>query len=453
MAVFKCMRLYLEGLRRKDVCRDPLWHRERRALAPGWRSGRAAAERRSAAPRVRPGTGPVIGAIAGDLVGSVYEGRRAACRDFPLFTPINRFTDDTVMTLAVAEAILDGVPYQDRLRELGRRHPDAGYGGTFRRWLEAEHPRPYHSFGNGSAMRVAAVPWFFTDEREVLRKARRSAEPTHDHPEGIKGAQAVALAVRMALDGASKAQIASRIAAEFGYDLSRPYEEVRADYGFDVTCQGSVPEAIVAFLASDGFEDALRRAVDLGGDADTQACIAGAIAEAFSGGVPLSIMREVAKRLTMDLLAILKLAVERAGGEPARAAFLPLVALREKLAASPDPLAMPLKMNRDAIALRARGAGRELDEAGWTAAISAAAGLEYGTYVLDFGGRGFGTADGRMAGLIADSIRDGRLAIANVPTTLAASMRARTGAAPRTYREVEHAIRYADMLAAQSVPR
>ncbi|HSV92785.1 MAG TPA: ADP-ribosylglycohydrolase family protein, partial [Desulfobacterales bacterium] len=362
----------------------------------------------------------------------------------------NRFTDDTVMTLAIAGALLDEAPCQGWLHDLGRRYPEAGYGGAFRRWLAADDPRPYHSYGNGSAMRVGAVPWFFEEEAEVLREARRSAEPTHDHPEGIKGAQATALAIRMALDGRGKPEIRRRLGERFGYDLSDSYEGIRAHYGFDVTCQGTVPPAIVAFLESHDYEDAVRKAVWLGGDSDTLACITGSIAEAFYGGVPLPVVREVVKRLPMDLLVILQRAVERRGRDGERKHLLPLVALREHLAACRDPLVVPMRVNQDCLAVRASGTGGVLDEAAWNATIRAAGGLRHGLLVVDFAGRSFGAADARIADLFAEAARHGRLVIANAPSRLASVLKARVAGEVLVYQGFEHAIRFAEMSAARA---
>ncbi|MDF1561624.1 MAG: ADP-ribosylglycohydrolase family protein [Deltaproteobacteria bacterium] len=228
----------------------------------------------------------MLGAIAGDVVGSIHEHARTKTRDFPLFVEACTFTDDTVLTVAVARAILEGTAYRDEVLRLGREHPGAGYGGSFRRWLREEDPQPYGSWGNGSAMRVSPVGLAFTDEASVLREAEKSAAITHDHPEGIKGAQAVALAVFLARQGASKEEIRLRISGDFGHDLTRSVDEIRPGYRFDVSCQGSVPEAILSFLEADDLEGTLRNAISLGGDADTLAAIAGGIAEAFWGGLP-----------------------------------------------------------------------------------------------------------------------------------------------------------------------
>lgn len=248
----------------------------------------------------------MMGAIAGDIIGSVYEHHPIKTTDFPLFQPRSRFTDDSVLTVAVADAILNGQPYRDAVLAWGRRYPNAGYGSTFIRWLQTDDPVPYHSWGNGSAMRVGPVGWAFDTEDEVLYQAKRSAEITHNHPEGIKGAQATALAVYLARTGAAKATIRERIEAEFGYDLARTVESIRPAYRFDVSCQGTVPEALIAFLDTEFYEDAVRAAVSLGGDADTLACIAGAVAEAFYGGVPDSIRAEVRARLTPELWAVVE---------------------------------------------------------------------------------------------------------------------------------------------------
>jgi ADP-ribosylglycohydrolase len=246
----------------------------------------------------------VLGAIAGDIIGSIYEHSPIKTRDFPLFAPNCRFTDDTVLTIAVARAILDGTGYLENLREFGRRYPDAGYGGTFRRWLLADDPRAYHSWGNGSAMRVSPVGFAFDTPEQVLEEARKSAVVTHDHPEGIKGAQATALAVFLARTGHGRQEIRRQIGEAFGYDLGRSLDAIRPGYGFDVSCQGTVPEAIIAFLESDSYEDAVRNAISLGGDSDTLACIAGGIAEAFYGGIPAGIRDRALALLPDDLRSV-----------------------------------------------------------------------------------------------------------------------------------------------------
>ena len=243
----------------------------------------------------------MIGAIAGDIIGSVYEHDPIKTKDFPLFHPRSQFTDDTVLTVAVADAILSGRSYVESIREIGRRYPRAGYGRSFTEWLHSEDSRPYNSWGNGSAMRVSPVGYAFSSEEETLRQAAMSAEITHDHPEGIKGAQATALAVFLARAGEDKEGIRARIAAQFGYDLDRTVDDIRPSYVYDISCQGTVPEAIVAFLDSGSYEDAIRNAVSLGGDSDTLACITGGIAEVFYGAVPEEIRAGVEECLTSDL--------------------------------------------------------------------------------------------------------------------------------------------------------
>jgi ADP-ribosylglycohydrolase len=235
----------------------------------------------------------MIGAIAGDIIGSVYEARPIKRKDFTLFDSRCTFTDDSVLTIAVAWAILSGRPYRDAIWEIGRRYPHAGYGGSFIRWLMSDNPRPYNSWGNGAAMRVSPVGFAFDTIGDVLQQARLTAVISHNHPEGIRGAQAAALAVFLARKGHSKEQIREQISRRFGYDLQRSVEQIRPAYGFRISCQETVPEAIVAFLDSLSYEDALRNAVSLGGDSDTLACITGGIAEAFYGQVPEHIRAKV----------------------------------------------------------------------------------------------------------------------------------------------------------------
>lgn len=255
----------------------------------------------------------MMGAVAGDIIGSVYELRRVKTKDFPLFPPGSRFTDDTVLTVALAEAILTGSDYGMLMREYHHRHPRAGYGGMFRQWAVHPDSPAYNSFGNGSAMRISPVGFACATLEEVLEQARRYTVPTHNHPEGVKGAQAVAAAVFKARTGHTKEEIRDYIESTFAYDLSRTLDEIRPWYGFDVTCQGSVPEAIVAFLESEDYEDAVRNAVSLGGDSDTQACIAGGIAEAFYGGVPPGIAGTALSLLTEDLRSVTLAFMDRYG--------------------------------------------------------------------------------------------------------------------------------------------
>ena len=237
----------------------------------------------------------MFGAILGDIIGSPYEFdcNNIKTKDFPLFSQKSHFTDDTVMTLAVAKAFMDTEDVSDdkavkanlvaSMRELGAAYPDAGYGGRFSHWLTAENPKPYHSYGNGSAMRVSSVAWIFDTIEEVRRAARLSAEVTHNHSEGIKGAEATASAIFLARKGYVKGYIQKYIETEFGYDLHRTCDEIRPDYHHVESCQETVPEAIIAFLEGESFEDVIRTAVSLGGDCDTLTAIAGSIAEGYYG--------------------------------------------------------------------------------------------------------------------------------------------------------------------------
>jgi len=239
----------------------------------------------------------MLGAIAGDLVGSRFEARPTKSKDFQLITPQCRITDDSVLSLAVAQSLMEDIPYAENLKAFYRRYPRAGYGGNFMLWAASGESEPYHSFGNGSAMRVSPVGWHLNSEENVLREAEQSAAVTHNHPEGIKGAQSVALALFRARQERGKERIKQEIEERFAYDLSRSLRDIRPGYSFDVTCQGSVPEALIAFLEAKDFEDALRNAVSLGGDSDTQACIAGAVAEAFFGEIPASLREAVFREL------------------------------------------------------------------------------------------------------------------------------------------------------------
>ena len=248
----------------------------------------------------------MIGAIAGDIIGSVFEWNSIKSTDFPLFSPSSRFTDDTVLTVAVADAILQGRDYGVSIKEWGRNYPGAGYGSTFIQWLASDSFEPYNSWGNGSAMRVSPVGFAFDTVEDVLAEAERSASVTHNHPEGIKGAQAAALAVFLARTGIEKKEIKKEIAGRFQYDLNRTLDEIRPSYSFEVSCQGSVPESIMAFLESSDFEDAVRNAVSLGGDSDTMACIAGAIAQAYYKDIPIHILENVRQRLPEEMLEVVE---------------------------------------------------------------------------------------------------------------------------------------------------
>ena len=247
----------------------------------------------------------MLGAIAGDVLGSIHEFHPIKTKNFDLLNSECVFTDDTVMTAAVADSLMNKIPYVESLQMWGRKYPQAGYGGWFSKWIDSDFPKPYNSFGNGSAMRCSSVGWLFEDEGSVLEEAKKSAEVTHNHPEGIKGAQAVALGVMLCRQGSTKLEIQEKLEDLFDYDLSQTMEQVKFNYSFDVTCQGSVPQAITAFLESEDFEDAIKNAISLGGDADTQACIAGALAEAFYMKIPDQIKEFVLTRITPDILDVL----------------------------------------------------------------------------------------------------------------------------------------------------
>ena len=256
----------------------------------------------------------MYGALLGDMIGAPYEFDRGnKSKEFPLFCENSRFTDDSVMTIAVAEALLNSRFLDDdsiraalikSMRKWGKKYPDAGYGRKFLCWLREKDPKPYGSCGNGSAMRVSAAGWLFDTLEETREKAGLTAEVTHDHPEGIKGAEATSGAIFLARTGRSKEEIRDYIVQEFGYDLSRTCDQIRPSYYHNESCQKTVPEAITAFLEGTDFEDVIRTAVSLGGDCDTLTCIAGSIAEAFYG-VPAILKAECRRRLPEDMAYIL----------------------------------------------------------------------------------------------------------------------------------------------------
>ena len=250
----------------------------------------------------------LLGAVTGDVIGSVYEYSGQKDYHFRLFQEESTFTDDSILTIAVAAAILRQGEYAEYLRKYARAYPNplGGYGGRFHQWIFAENPKPYQSFGNGSAMRTSAIGWAFDTVTDVLAEAERCAAVTHDHPEGIKGAQAAALSVFLARKGESKDGIREQIVSRFGYDLSRTLDEIRPGYEFDESCQGTVPQAIVAFLESQDFEDAIRKSISLGGDADTLGAITGAIAEAYYGKVPDGLVGEVRRRVPDELWHVIE---------------------------------------------------------------------------------------------------------------------------------------------------
>ncbi len=279
----------------------------------------------------------MLGAIIGDTVGSEYEFDNTKDYNFQLFTPFSVYTDDTVVSMAVAQWLLEDPTHshqrlEDIMVKFGEEfpHPRGGYGGGFSRWLlspndmmayesvngplpyeSKTHRFPYGSWGNGSAMRVSAVGWFFDTLEETERVAKISAEITHNHPEGIKGAQATAAAIWMARNGQTKAEIKRYIENKYDYDLDRTWEYLNKNYDWDSSCQGTVPEAVIAFLESKNFEDAIRLAVSMGGDSDTLACITGGIAEAYYGGVPEDMKLPTERRFPEFFFSVLHLMRER----------------------------------------------------------------------------------------------------------------------------------------------
>ena len=261
----------------------------------------------------------MLGAIIGDVVGSRFEWDNIKSKEFTFFESVCRPTDDSVMTLAVAKAILacdgDYSSLSDQvvqcMQELGRRYPRAGYGGNFRKWLRSPDPKPYHSFGNGSAMRVSPCAYAASTMEDAIALAKAVTEMTHNHPEGIKGAVATTAAIFMALHGSSKEEIRAVIERDY-YKLDFTLDQIRPVYTFDVTCQGSVPQAIEAFLESADFEDAIRNAISIGGDSDTIAAITGSIAEAYYG-IPESIRGQAVQYLDKVQIDILDRFEEKYG--------------------------------------------------------------------------------------------------------------------------------------------
>lgn len=254
----------------------------------------------------------MIGAIIGDIVGSRFEWNNHKSKGFDLFTRECFATDDSIMTLAVAAALLScygdythlGLATVMQMQEVGRPYPNCGYGGRFFRWMYSNNPKPYNSFGNGAAMRVSPVAWFASSLDEVKELSRKVTEVTHNHPEGIKGAEATAVACWLALNGSTREQIGEHIHEHY-YPMDFTLDEIRPTYKFDVTCQGTVPQAIKAFLESEDFEDAIRNAISIGGDSDTVAAITGGIADAYYG-VPNLLRMQATLRLDFSLYEILK---------------------------------------------------------------------------------------------------------------------------------------------------
>ena len=249
----------------------------------------------------------IIGAICGDIIGSSREFRPIKTKDFRLFNGHSKFTDDTVMTLAIASWLIKDKNSKEvlisQIKKFGLRYPDAGYGGMFREWLSQDSPEAYGSWANGSAMRVSPVAWVAESLKEAQKLAKMSAIVTHNHPDGINGALATCDAIFLARMGSSKEEIKQHIENNYNYDLSRKLDDIRPGYDFDVSCKGSVPESIICFLEASDFEDTVRNAVSLGGDADTQAAIGGGIASAY-WDVPSKIAAKAINHLDSNLLEV-----------------------------------------------------------------------------------------------------------------------------------------------------
>ncbi len=248
----------------------------------------------------------MLGAVAGDIIGSVYEHEPIKHTNFDLFGEESRFTDDTVLTIAIADSLLSGKSYAAALKQWGRKYPQAGYGQSFYQWLMSRCSVAYNSWGNGSAMRASPIGWAFDTLERTLEEAKKSAEVTHNHPEGIKGAQAVAGVIFLCRKNKTKKEIKTWTEEFTGYNLSRSTTYIRPDYSFEISCQGSVPEAIICFLEAGGVESAIRLAVSLGGDADTQACISGALAHAWYKEIPETIWDQTETRLTEEMKTIVQ---------------------------------------------------------------------------------------------------------------------------------------------------
>jgi ADP-ribosylglycohydrolase len=247
----------------------------------------------------------MIGAIAGDIIGSVYEWHNIKTTDFPLFSPNSKFTDDTVMTVAVADCLLNNKNYTETLKYYGRTFPNVGYGDDFYNWIKSRNDKPNNSYGIGAAMRISPIGYIFNDIESICIEAEKMTVISHNHPEAVKGAQAIAVSIFLSRNGKSKIEIRDFIEHRFGYSLSRRLDDIRLNYKYNESCQGLVPEAITSFLESENYEDAIRKAISLGGDSDTMACVTGGIAEAFYGDIACVIIAETKKRLPSDLLDII----------------------------------------------------------------------------------------------------------------------------------------------------
>ena len=248
----------------------------------------------------------MLGAIIGDIAGSIYEGYSIKTKDFPFFGNACRLTDDSVCTIAVADTLLHDLPPGETMQKWCRRYPGAGYGGNFSMWIYTDPPEPYNSYGNGAAMRVSPAAFLNRNDLDAaLSASDKVTEITHNHPEGIKGARATTHAIWLAYQGETSENIRQVITTEYSYDLTQTVDEIRPDYSFDITCQGTVPQAITCALESASYEDAVRNAISLGGDADTLAAIAGPIAEALHG-IPDELKEQAEKDYLNDAPDILE---------------------------------------------------------------------------------------------------------------------------------------------------
>ena len=247
---------------------------------------------------------PIIGTIIGDIIGSRFEKQNIKSKKFDLFTEDSVFTDDTVLTMAILKAIKNDKSYLDMVIDFSERYPNRGYGGRFKEWLEGDTSKGYNSFGNGSAMRVSPIGEYFTG-RKLLAETRRSSELSHNHPEGVKGAQCIALAISIAKDGSNKEELKATLEKHFNYDFERTLDEIRPGYEFSAICQTTVPESIICFLESSSYEDCIRNAISLGGDTDTMAAMSGGIAAAYYG-IPDSFIDEMNSRLPDEFNDLVK---------------------------------------------------------------------------------------------------------------------------------------------------
>ncbi|HOF16349.1 MAG TPA: ADP-ribosylglycohydrolase family protein [Bacteroidales bacterium] len=257
------------------------------------------------ATQIKSHSNTIIGAIAGDIIGSAYECDSPKSTSFKLLRPEATFTDDTVQTIAIADSLLNKKDFAKNLSEYGKNYPDRGYGKNFSEWIHTQSLLPYNSFGNGSAMRVSPVGFMYDNLEKVIKIAKQSAEVTHDHLEGIKGAQAIAAAVFLARIGKSKHDIKNFIIHTFVYDLDFTINSIRSTYTYDDSCQNTVPQAIVAFLESTDYENAIRLAISLGGDSDTLACMTGGIAAAYYKEIPAGIIDFASARLPAEFVNII----------------------------------------------------------------------------------------------------------------------------------------------------